>query len=101
MLKLEGVYSVVPTPFKQDLQVDHESLRRVVELFIGAGVNGLTALGVTSETSRLTESERAETLETILKVVNGRVPVVLEQRQKALKPASNTAGGRHQPAPLQ
>jgi 4-hydroxy-tetrahydrodipicolinate synthase len=76
MLKLEGVYSVVPTPFTTDLRVDTSSLERVVDLFLSAGVNGLTALGVTSETARLTERERVETLDTILQRVNGRVPVV-------------------------
>src|SRR5215203_159919 len=76
MLKLQGVYSVVPTPFLPDLQVDYESLGRVVELFITAEVNGLTALGVTSETARLSESERGAVLDRILRVVDGRVPVV-------------------------
>lgn len=76
MLKLEGVYSVVPTPFTADLEVDYDSLRRVVDLFVRAGVNGLTVLGVTSETARLTEQERASVLDAILKQVNGRIPVV-------------------------
>lgn len=76
MLKLEGVYSVVPTPFTADLDVDYDSLRRVVDLFVRAGVNGLTVLGVTSETARLTEQERASVLDAILKQVNGRIPVV-------------------------
>jgi 4-hydroxy-tetrahydrodipicolinate synthase len=48
----------------------------VVDLYIGADVNGLTALGVTSEVARLTESERGAVLDTVLAQVNGRVPVV-------------------------
>lgn len=76
MLKLEGVYSVVPTPFNSALEIDFESLDRVVDLFVAAGVNGLTALGVTSETARMTERERFAVLEAILKRVNGRIPVV-------------------------
>ncbi len=46
-MKLEGVYSVLPTPFSANGDVDEASLRRVVDLFISAGVNGVTALGVT------------------------------------------------------
>lgn len=76
MLKLQGVYSVVPTPFTPDLKIDFESLKRVVELYVKAGANGLTALGVTSETNRLTESERDQVLRTVLTQVNGRIPVV-------------------------
>jgi 4-hydroxy-tetrahydrodipicolinate synthase len=45
-------------------------------LFLGDGVNGFTALGVTSEVARLTDSEREAVLETVLTHVNGRVPVV-------------------------
>jgi 4-hydroxy-tetrahydrodipicolinate synthase len=51
-VKLDGVYSVLPTPFLENGEVDEASLRRVVDLFIGAGVNGVTALGVTGEVAR-------------------------------------------------
>jgi 4-hydroxy-tetrahydrodipicolinate synthase len=75
-VKLEGVFSVLPTPFLEDGAVDHESLRRVIDLFIAGGVNGLTALGVTSEAARLTERERAMVLETVMHQTAHRVPVV-------------------------
>ena len=75
-MKLEGVFSVLPTPFLEDGAVDHESLRRVIDLFIAGGVNGLTALGVTSEVARLTERERAMVLETVMHQTAHRVPVV-------------------------
>ncbi|HEV2233930.1 MAG TPA: dihydrodipicolinate synthase family protein [Terriglobia bacterium] len=73
---LEGVFSVLPTPFTTSGDVDVESLRRVIDLFIGAGVSGLTALGVTGEVARLNERERALVLDTVLSHVTGRVPVV-------------------------
>ena len=75
-LQLQGVFSVLPTPFLEDGSLDLESLNNVVELYIGAGVNGLTALGVTSEVARLTESERDTVLRTVIAQVRGRVPVV-------------------------
>jgi 4-hydroxy-tetrahydrodipicolinate synthase len=75
-LELKGVFSVLPTPFSQDGSLDLESLRRVVELFIEAGVDGVTALGVTGEVARLTDSERTEVLETVIGQVRGRVRVI-------------------------
>jgi len=75
-LQLRGVFSVLPTPFTTSGDVDIESLRRVVDLFLGAGVNGVTALGVTGEVARLNERERALVLDTVLAHVNGRVPVI-------------------------
>ncbi len=48
-MAFEGVYSVLPTPFRGGGDVDTDSLKRVVDLIVGAGVNGVTALGVTGE----------------------------------------------------
>jgi 4-hydroxy-tetrahydrodipicolinate synthase len=73
---LTGVFSVVPTPFDAEGNVDVPSLRRVVDLYVGAGVNGLTALGVTSEVSRLNDQERDLILRTVVEQATGRVPVV-------------------------
>ena len=75
-MKLEGVYSVLPTAFSDDGDLDEASLRRVVDLFIGAGVNGVTALGVTGEVARLDDRERARVLETVVDQVKGRIGVV-------------------------
>jgi 4-hydroxy-tetrahydrodipicolinate synthase len=71
-----GVFSVLPTPFAPSGDFDPDSLRRVIDLFIADGVNGFTALGVTSEVARLTESERHAVLDVVVSHVNGRVPVV-------------------------
>jgi 4-hydroxy-tetrahydrodipicolinate synthase len=75
-LQLEGVYSVLPTPFTAAGEVDDDSLRRVIDLFIDAGVNGVTALGVTGEVARLEDRERQRVLETVTTHVNGRIGVV-------------------------
>ncbi|MBS1857478.1 MAG: dihydrodipicolinate synthase family protein [Acidobacteria bacterium] len=75
-MKLEGVYSVLPTPFTESGELDLEGLKRVIDLFVGAGVSGLTALGVTSEVARLNEAERARVLETVVGHAAGRVRVV-------------------------
>jgi 4-hydroxy-tetrahydrodipicolinate synthase len=71
-----GVFSVLPTPFDPSGDVDTNSLKRVVDLFLADGVHGFTALGVTSEVARLTELERDRVLDTVLAHVSGRVPVV-------------------------
>ena len=75
-MKLEGVYSVLPTPFDARGDVDEGSLRRVIDLFVSAGVNGVTALGVTGEVARLEEAERRRILEVVVEHVNGRIGVV-------------------------
>ena len=77
LTKLSGVYTVLPTPFDENGAVDRESLKRVIELFLGDGVSGFTALGVTSEVARLSDAERQLVLETTMASVNGRVPVIV------------------------
>ena len=73
----EGVYSVLPTPFTSGGDVDVASLKKVVELIVGAGVNGVTALGVTGEVSRLSEKERGLIVDTVVTQVNGRAKVIV------------------------
>ena len=75
-MQLEGVYSVLPTPFTASGDLDLDSLRRVLDLFVTAGVNGVTALGVTGEVARLTDHERQQVLETVVRHVDGRIGVV-------------------------
>jgi 4-hydroxy-tetrahydrodipicolinate synthase len=76
MLTSGAVFSVLPTPFDGSSELDLDSLARVIDLFVADGVTGVTALGVTSEVARLSESERDLVLDTVVRHVNGRVPVV-------------------------
>jgi 4-hydroxy-tetrahydrodipicolinate synthase len=75
-LQLEGVYSVLPTAFTANGELDDDSLRRVIDLFVRAGVNGVTALGVTGEVARLDDNERRRVLDVVTSHVNGRIGVV-------------------------
>ena len=71
------MFSVLPTPFRGGGDVDTDSLKRVVDLIVGAGVNGVTALGVTGEVSRLNARERHDVVETVVKQVAGRAKVIV------------------------
>lgn len=65
--------------------MDRASVRRVVDLFIDAKVDGLTVLGVTGEVARLTEAERQTVLEATIDHVAGRVPVVAGTTAEGLR----------------
>ena len=75
-MAFEGVYSIIPTAFTDTGDLDLSSQRRVVDLFIEKGANGLTALGVTGEVARLEEHERGTILEAVVKQADGRVPII-------------------------
>ena len=75
-MRFQGVFSVLPTPFEADGNLDLQSLRRVVDLYLSAGIDGVTVLGVTGEVARLDDHERAVVLETVVDQVKGRVLVI-------------------------
>jgi dihydrodipicolinate synthase/N-acetylneuraminate lyase len=73
---MRGVYPILQTPFDTQGRLDEESLQRLVEFEIQAGVHGLgVALG--SECFRLSEAERARMTRLIADQARGRVPVVI------------------------
>ncbi len=76
-MSFSGVFSVLPTPFRGGGDVDTDSLGRVVDLIVGAGVNGVTVLGVTGEVSRLNERERKVVVECVVERVAGRAKVIV------------------------
>jgi 4-hydroxy-tetrahydrodipicolinate synthase len=74
---IAGTWFVLPTPFAEDGAVDLESQRRLVDAAISWEVDGLTAMGVTSEASHLDREERTAALGAIVEAAAGGVPMVV------------------------
>jgi 4-hydroxy-tetrahydrodipicolinate synthase len=74
--QLKGVLTALSTPFNQDETIDVETLRRIVDRSIDAGVDGVVAAGSTGEVGALSSEERLLLIETVIKQANGRVPVI-------------------------
>jgi len=77
MQLLRGTGVALVTPFNEDLSIDYNGLERLVEYTIVNGINYLVVMGTTAESATLSSSEKEQVLEHILKVSNGRVPIVL------------------------
>lgn len=73
--RLDGVFSVVPTVFRDDGSLDLEGTAAVARATCDAGVAGLTALGVMGEAAELSEDERRAVLVSVTSVAG--VPVVV------------------------
>jgi 4-hydroxy-tetrahydrodipicolinate synthase len=73
---MNGIFPILATPFDDKGQIDFEDLEREVEWMVGVGVNGV-GIAVASEIYKLTDPERDEVLSSVVKQVNGRVPVVM------------------------
>jgi dihydrodipicolinate synthase/N-acetylneuraminate lyase len=73
----EGLMPAMVTPFDERGELDLGATEAVIERFIEAGVSGISPLGSTGEASHLTANERKRFAEEVVRIVGGRVPVVI------------------------
>lgn len=67
---------VMLTPFHTNGAIDYDGLTRLIEFYLTAGATGLFANCQSSEMYHLNSEERIAIIKHVVKVVNGRVPVV-------------------------
>jgi 4-hydroxy-tetrahydrodipicolinate synthase len=86
-----GVWGILATPFKGEaLDVDTQSLTRLVELYGRIGAGGVIVLGVLGEAARLDTAERRLVLKTAVAAA-GALPVVAGMAAMATAPAIEEA----------
>ena len=76
MKRLTGTGVALVTPFDENLRIDRESLCRLVTHVIAGGVDFLVVLGTTAETATLTPGEKAEVVNLVADVNEGRLPII-------------------------
>ena len=72
-----GVFTIPSTPFREDLSVDWEGLRRIVDFCVECGAHGIVWPVNASEFYVLSDAERMKGAEIVVKQAAGRVPVVI------------------------
>lgn len=72
-----GILPPVCTPLTESCAVDTASLERLLAFHLDAGVHGVFLLGTSSETTLLSDRQRAIVIETGIGAVGGRVPVIV------------------------
>lgn len=77
MNNIKGLGVALVTPFNENLSIDFDSLTKLVEYNIENGTDFLVVLGTTAETATLSETEKKQVVEHIIKVNNKRLPLVL------------------------
>jgi 4-hydroxy-tetrahydrodipicolinate synthase len=73
---LRGTGVALVTPFKEDLSVDYDGLKKLIGFVLDGGVNYLVVNGTTAESVTTSTEEKAEILRVIKQEVNNRVPLV-------------------------
>lgn len=64
------------TPFKTDMTIDHDAVRKLVSMQIDGGTDFLVVQGTTGESPTLSQEEKMELLQTVISENNGRLKVV-------------------------
>lgn len=78
MSEFQGSYTVTITPFTEDGgAVDADAFRRFLDWQLEVGVPGLIVLGTTGEFLSITDDERTQLVETAIRHVDGRIPVLI------------------------
>jgi 4-hydroxy-tetrahydrodipicolinate synthase len=70
-----GTFTALVTPFRNG-EVDVEALEGMVEFQIQHGVSGLVPCGTTGETPAMSEAEDRVVVGTVVRIANGRVPII-------------------------
>ncbi len=77
MQSLIGTGVALVTPFKKDLTVDVEALKRIVHYQIDNQIEYLVVLGTTAENVTLSPNEKEVVIQTVVEANNNRLPLVL------------------------
>lgn len=88
-----GYWPACPTPFTLDGAVDVESLRALIEWYVGEGMHGIFINGTSGEWFSQTPAERRLVAETAIDQVAGRMTVVVGCTSLTAKEAIEL--GRH------
>ncbi|EHD20186.1 MULTISPECIES: dihydrodipicolinate synthase family protein [Brenneria] len=75
--KFSGIIPPVSSIFAANGALDEAGMRRVIDYLIAAGVDGLFFLGTGGEFSQMSATERMSLTETVIRLADGRVPVLI------------------------
>ncbi len=71
-----GSIVAIVTPFNKDGSIDFNSLEQLVEWHIESGTNGILPCGTTGESPTLSHEEHDLVVESVVKFVNNKIPVL-------------------------
>ncbi|OUR95104.1 4-hydroxy-tetrahydrodipicolinate synthase [Flavobacteriales bacterium 34_180_T64] len=77
MSEFQGTGVALITPFLEDLSIDYNALEAIVNYNIDNGTDYLVISGTTGESATITSEEKRKIIQTIARVNQGRLPLVL------------------------
>ena len=74
-MKLSGVFNVLQTPLTETDEIDEAVFAREIEWLLKCGIDG-AVLAMVSEVLRFSAEDRRKQWQLVLKLINGRIPVI-------------------------
>jgi 4-hydroxy-tetrahydrodipicolinate synthase len=74
-MKLTGVFNVLQTPLTETDEIDEAAFAREIEWLLECGIDG-AVLAMVSEVLRFSAEDRRKQWQLVLKIIDGRIPVV-------------------------
>src|SRR6476620_10799497 len=74
--RFRGVFTIPCTPFTETGALDVESLHREIEFCVACGAHGIVAPVNASEFTSLSDAERHQVVEIVVRTTGERIPVV-------------------------
>lgn len=96
MKQITGVIPAMITLFDEHEEVDVKRTEALVEFLIGRGVHGLYLTGSTGEGFLMTGEERKLVVETVVRKVAGRIPVIVHVGDIGTKKSIDLAKHAHE-----
>lgn len=72
-----GIFTIPPTPFDEQGEIDFDSLKNAVEFSVEVGSDGIVHPVMASAFFTLSDAERLEMIPVVVRQVDGRIPVVM------------------------
>lgn len=73
----KGVYTALATPMHANGAVDYDTLGRLLQAQLAAGIDGLVLLGTTAEAATLSAGEKNEVLSFCTGIIKNRVKIII------------------------
>jgi 4-hydroxy-tetrahydrodipicolinate synthase len=74
---MDGIWTVIPTIFNSNNDIDIDTMKVLINHQIKSGVNGIVLNGTTSEVSTLSHEERTNIYYNIAKKYKNTVPIMI------------------------
>lgn len=72
----KGAITAIITPFKENEEIDFDSLKKLVEFQTTNKIDGIVPCGTTGESPTLSHNEQLSVIKSVIEFSNGKVPVI-------------------------